>query len=127
MNSHSCYLVVAVTALAGGAAACDSGLIGDRWPTFTVMGRVTSAAGAPVVGTEVRVTTWTSPATCSDPVASTLGAATTDRAGTYQTVLFFLTSTFSGCIRVQAGTAQRDTLVNAVPPNGRIAVDLEVP
>jgi hypothetical protein len=109
-------------------AACD-GLhdIVDRWPTFTVAGKVTAATGAPVVGADVRVISWWSPSTCSDSIAFTLGSDTTDRAGSYETRLGFLTSTFSGCLRVETGTVRRDTLVSDVQPNTRIGVNLQVP
>src|SRR5438477_12954035 len=125
MTSHR--LAVAVTTLSGALAACGSDLVVDRWPTFTVAGRVTTATGAPVVSTDVQATIWQSPKTCADPVASTLGSATTDARGAYETRLLFLTSTFNGCLRVQAGTATRDTLVSAVQPNARIAVDVQTP
>jgi len=125
MTSHR--LAITVIVLSGALAACGSDLIVDRWPTFTVAGQVTTATGAPVVGTDVQVIIWQSPKTCSDPVASTLGSATTDAGGAYETRLFFLTSAFSGCLRVQAAAATRDTLVSAVKPNARIDVDVQTP
>jgi len=121
-------LAIAVIPFLNALAACG-GLhdIVDRWPTFTVAGKVTTATGAPAVGAEVRVITWWSPRTCSDSNAFTLASDTTDRAGSYETRLFFLTSTFSGCVRVETGTVRRDTLVNAVQPDTRIGVNLQVP
>lgn len=121
-------LAIAVTSFLNTLAACG-GLrdIVDRWPTFTVAGRVTTATGAPAAGAEVRVITWWSPRTCSDSIAFTLGSDTTDRAGSYETRLGFLTSTFSGCVRVETGTVRRDTLVSDVRPDTRIDVNLQVP
>src|SRR5881409_2714257 len=104
MTSHR--LAITVIVLSGALAACGSDLIVDRWPTFTVAGQVTTATGAPVVGVEVRVISWWSPRTCSDSIAFTLGSDTTDRAGSYGTRLGFLTSTFSGCVRVETGTVR---------------------
>ena len=121
-------LAIAVTSFLSVLAACDGVHdIVDRWPTFTVAGQVTTATGAPVVGADVRVISWWSPRTCSDSIAFTLGSDTTDRAGSYETRLGFLTSTFSGCVRVETGTVRRDTLVSDVQPNTRIGVNLQVP
>jgi len=126
MNSRC--LAIAVTPFLTALAACG-GLndIVDRWPTFTVAGKVTTATGAPVVGADVRVITWWSPRTCSDSIAFTLGSDTTDRGGSYQTRLGFLTSTFRGCVRVETGTVRRDTLVSDVRPDTRIGVNLQTP
>ena len=120
-------VAIGVAMLSGALAACGSDLIVDRWPTFTAAGRVTTATGAPVVGSDVRVIIWQSPTTCSDSLASTWGSANTDRGGSYETRLFFLTSTFSGCLRVQVGAATRDTLVSDVQPNARVGVDVRMP
>ena len=125
MNSRC--LTIALALFLSVLAACKPDDIVDGWPTFTVAGQVSTATGAPVVSAEVRVIIWQQPRTCSDSNASTLGSATTDRAGSYETRLFFLTSTFSGCVRVETGTIMRDTLVSAVQPDTRIGVDLQVP
>ena len=121
-------LAIAVIPFLNALAACG-GLhdIVDRWPTFTVAGKVTTATGAPVVSADVRVIIWQQPRTCADSIASTLASDTTDRAGSYETRLFFLTSTFSGCVRVETGTVTRDTLVSALQPDTRIGVNLQVP
>jgi len=126
MNSRC--LAIALTAFLTALAGCG-GLndIVDRWPTFTVAGKVTTVTGAPVVGANVRVITWWSPRTCSDSIAFTEGSDRTDAAGSYQTRLGFLTSTFSGCVRVETGTVRRDTLVSDVQPDARIGVDVQTP
>ena len=120
-------LAVAVTALSSALTACGPDIIVDRWPNFIVAGRVTAATGAPVPSAEVRVIAWDSPRTCSDSIALTLGLTTTDRAGSYETRLFFGASPFSGCVRVEAGGVTRDTLVSAVQPDTRIGVNVQTP
>ncbi len=124
--STICSRVVPLT-LVIPVLGCSSRVIVDNWPRFSVAGTVRSGTAGPIVAAPVRVTIWGAPLTCGDAVASTYDSTSTNSAGQYRAGLFFLTSSFTGCIRTETGTVHVDTLVTAVLPNAEVHLDLRVP
>ena len=114
-----------ITLLVFGAAGCSS----DRanWATFEVGGTVRDSQSQPVPVAEVRVATW-APGECGGPSSLwQLAITSTNTNGQYRVRLTSLTSSYTACIRVTAGSVSRDTTIFDKPATAPVAVDVVVP
>ena len=127
MNLSTICARVASFSLVLPILGCSPRDIVDNWPRFAVAGTVRNATGSPIAAAPVRVTIWGAPLTCADSVASTYDSTSTNGVGQYRAGLFFLTSSFTGCVRAETGTVHIDTLVTGVLPNAEVRLDVRVP
>ena len=98
----------------------------DNWPRFEVSGIVTNAQGQPVPSLNVEVRTWP-PNDCGVGTGHQLIFTTTNIEGRYGTRVTSLTSTYSACIRITAGSALRDTTVLEKPALQAVQLDVQLP
>ena|SRR5215831_3558572 len=119
-----CLAIATVTLLAFG---CGEGVNETTWPHLLVSGTLLTAAGAPVTGSTVHITTWAQPSNCGDSIAVSTVTATSSPAGTYQATVYTTIPPFSGCLRVDATTVHTDTVLASVPDGTRIQVNLRLP
>ena len=115
-------LVVGLLAI----GASDCGNPGEGWATFDVTGTVSNSQGQPASGMDVRVETW-QPNACGAGTVGQLVTTRTNNGGAFSTRLTSLTSTYSACIRVIAGSASTDTTVLDKPALQAVNVDIVIP